>query len=133
MTAVIIIADSERHYEAAYELMIQEDADPCKLSFPTLLAYDEESHELVGMLGTQIQDSLVVCGPLVVESTYPRLRTALQLCNDYEAIMRKIGVKSFILWVDEGNIIDQSIQRYIPDGVELYAREGKRKFYIRRL
>jgi hypothetical protein len=113
--------------------MSHEGADPCKLHFPTLLAFDEETHELVGMLGTQHQDGLIICGPLVLEGSHPRLKTALQLCNDYEAIMRKMGIKSFILWVDEGNIIDQSIKRYIPDGVELYAEEGKRKFYIRRL
>jgi hypothetical protein len=133
MSVVIIIADSQRHYDAAYDLMEREGVDTCKLEFPTMLAYDTEDHELIGMLGTFHQDELIFCGPLVLESSFPRLKTALQLCSDYEATMRKMGVKSFILWVDDGNIIDQSIKRYIPDGVELYATEGTRKFYIRRL
>jgi hypothetical protein len=134
MTSVIIIADGERHYEAAKALMRAEGVEPPdKLEFPTLLAFDPQTRELVGTLGTFHQDELVFCGPLVLESTYARYRTAMELANAYEANMRKMGVKSYILWVDEGNIIDQAIKRYIPDGVELYATEGKRKFYIRRL
>lgn len=132
--AIIVIADGERHLEAARNLMRAEGVEPPdKLEFPTLLAFDPNSKELVGVLGTFHQDEMIWCGPLVLEGTYPRYRTALQLCSEYEQNMRKMGVKSFVLWVDEGNIIDQSIKRYIPDGVELYATEGQRKFYIRRL
>ena len=132
--AVIIIAANEQHLQAARSFMIAEGVEPPdKLEFPVLMAFDPETKELVGVLGTFHQDDMVWCGPLVLESTYPRYRTALALCSEYEQTMRKMGVKTYILWVDEGNIIDQSIQRYIPDGVELYAQEGQRKFYIRRL
>jgi hypothetical protein len=133
MSAIILIASNDLHYKIAYELLDAEGVEKPELTFPTMLAFDPETKKLIGVLGTFHQDELIFCGPLVLESSFPRFKTALQLCSDYEATMRKMGVKSFILWVDEGNIIDQSIQRYIPDGVELYATEGTRKFYIRRL
>lgn len=134
MQAIILIADGDRHYEAAKALMRAEGVDPPdKLEFPTMMAFDPETRELVGVLGTFHQDELIFCGPLVLESTYPRYRTALALCSEYEQVMRRMGIKSFLLWADEGNIMDEAIKRYIPDGVELYATEGTRKFYIRRL
>ena len=111
--------------------MADEGAPSVNLEFPTILAFEPD--RLVGLLGTHYQDELMIAGPLVLQSDFPRFKTALTLCEAYDHAMRTLGIKSFIMYVDKGNIMHQAIERYNPPGVEEYAREGDRIFYIRRL
>lgn len=136
MTAVLFVAQTPEQYNSCYDLMkvenvpIPEDA----LETPTLLALDPDTTELIGFVGTRVQDGFVLAGPLVLRRDHPaKVMTAMQLCEGYEAAMRKLGIKSFIMSVDDGNIMDLAIKRYNPTGMEPYAREGTTTFYLRRL
>lgn len=129
----IQVANSTGHYVAARKLMLEEGAKPVNLEFPTLLAIETEPPQVVGILGTHSQDELIVAGPLVLEGSFVRMKAALRLCEAYEAAMRTLGVKSFIMHVEDDSFFDIAIKRYNPPGLEHYATEGNVKFYIRRL
>src|SRR5262245_31528291 len=131
MKPILQIATSPGHFAIAKKLIESEGLEPVELKFPTILAFEPD--RLVGLLGTHYQDDLIIAGPLVLQSDYPRLRTALALCEAYEHAMRTIGIKSFIMHVDKGNIMHQAIERYQPPGLEQYASKGDTLFYIRRL
>lgn len=133
MPVAFQVANSTGHYVAAHHLMKAEQVEPVELEFPTILAFETEPPALVGMLGTHHQDELIIAGPLVLEGSFPRIKTALRLCEQYEHAMRTLGIKSFIMHVKDGTIMDKAIQRYQPPGLEHYATEGDIKFYIRRL
>jgi hypothetical protein len=133
MSIAYQVASSTGHYVAARNLMKEEGAAPVNLAFPTILAFETEPPGLVGMLGTHHQDELIIAGPLVLESSFPRIKTALHLCEQYEHAMRTLGIKSFIMHVKDDTIMAHAIERYEPPGLEHYATEGDTKFYIRRL
>lgn len=127
------VANSEGHYLAARRLMQEEGIHPVDLKFPTILAFQVDPPGLVGMIGTHHQEDLIIAGPLVVKSDFPGPKLALKLIEAYEHAMRTLGTKSFIMHVEDGSILDLGIQRYAPGGLEHYATEGNKKFYVRRL
>ena len=125
------IASTDEHYEACQELMSKENEPYVKLKFPTIMAFKGE--ELIGFMGTHYQDELVIGGPLVLESSKRHPRAAIMLSQFYDIAMRSLKVKSYIMHADDGNFVDRFIKRYNPPGLEEYAREGSKTFYIRRL
>lgn len=137
MSVTYQVASSDGHYVAARNLMQQEGEAPVNLGFPTLLAFETDPPELIGILGTHFQEDLMIAGPLVMKSDVPvfaRPKVAMRLCERYEYAARALGIKSFIFHVEDGTIFDQAFQRYNGwPGLEHYATEGNRKFYIRRL
>jgi len=131
MKPILQIATSPGHFVIAKRLMAEEGIEAVELKFPTVLAFEPD--RLVGFLGTHYQEDLIIAGPLVLQSDYPRFRTALALCEAYEHAMRTMGIKSFIMHVDKGNIMHQAIERYNPPGLNAYAEDNKRIFYVRSL
>jgi len=130
MQVTLQVASQPGHYVAARELIQSEGVKPVNLEFPTILAYDVESKKLVGVCGTHHQDDLLLAGPLVLESSFPRFKTALQLCEAYEHAMKMLGIKSFTMVCPKDSIIAEAIDRYKPENIELYATEGDNRFYI---
>lgn len=134
MSVSFQVASSDGQYVAARNLMKQEGVTPVNLEFPTILAFEIDPPELVGMLGVHYQEDLLIAGPLVMKSDYQKkVRVALALCENFEHALRTLKIQSFIMHVEEGTIFDKAIQRYDVPGLEHYATEGNRKFYIRRL
>jgi hypothetical protein len=123
-------AASSADYKLAHALMRNENAPKQSLGFPTMLAF--EGDKLVGILGTSIQNNMIVAGPLLLRSDKRRAFTALHLCVEYEEDLHTLGIKSYIFSAEEGGIMEEAVKRYMH-GMEPYAIENGRKFYIRRL
>ena len=133
MQVAIHIANSEPTYKSCYDLMDAEgvDRNDVKLSLPTVMALDPDTMELIGFLGTHYQDNLIIAGPMVLKEK--NIMILWRLCEAYESAMRALGITQYIMSVEDGNIMDLAIKRYDPPGMEKYAREGNRDFYVRRL
>jgi len=133
MNIALHVANSEPTYQSCYDLMDAEgvDRNDIELSLPTVMALDPSTMNLVGFIGTHYQEELIIAGPMVLKDK--SILLAWKLCEAYESAMRALGISQFIISVDDGNIMDLAIKRYNPPGMEYYAREGNRDFYIRRL
>ena|SRR5262245_36133084 len=128
------LADKPSDLQLCYELMDQEKTsrEGLELKTPCVLAFKDE--DLVGFLGTHTDDELVFGGPLVMRHNEdPPMLVVYQLCELYEISMRQIGIKSYIMSVEDDTFFDQAIKRYNPPNMEQYAREGNKTFYVRRL
>lgn len=126
------VAAAVEDFELCFKLMEAQGLSHTELQVPTVMAFEDS--EFIGFLGTHYQDELVIAGPLVLkDAEHPRVHAAYMLCELYETAMRSLGVTSYIMHVEDGNFMDQAIKRYNPPGLEQYAREGSRTFYIRRL
>lgn len=123
------IADSSWDYKAAHWLIHAEGMQAERLSFPTLLAFEEGAP--VGVLGTHIQGGMIIAGPLVIRSDRRRVITAIRMAELYEIAMRGMGVTTFLFHTEEGSAVDRFIRRY--SDMQPYATEGKQKFFIRRI
>lgn len=100
------------------------------LTTPTIVAYDGD--KVVGVVGTTIQDKMVIAGPLVLESSHRRVFLGIRLIEAYENAMRNIGVKTYIIGVEPGSLLARVKERYYPD-LKPYAEEGGMMFFTRRL
>jgi len=122
------IARNPGDYSRAHALMRSEGFAKQRLSFPTLLALDEG---VVGVIGTNITNNMILAGPLVIKSDRRRIVTAIRMVEMYEVAMKGLGIKTFIFGVDQGSFLEKLIERYgyLPP----YAEEEGKKFYIRRL
>lgn len=123
-------ADTPDHYKMCHQLMREEQEPKQVLGFPTIMAFQDQ--ELVGICGTHIVDDLVVAGPLILRSDKRRAFTALRLCVEYEAEMRRLGIKSFIFSAEIGSVMEEAVDRYMIN-MKPYAEKGSRKFYIRKI
>lgn len=123
-------AATQQDYKLAHALMRAEKAPKQSLGFPTMLAFDGD--QLVGILGTMIQRNMIVAGPLLVRSDKRRAFTALQLCVKYEEDLTSLGIRTYLFSAEEGGIMEEAVKRYMH-GMEPYAVENGRKWYIRRL
>lgn len=123
-------ARNAEDYRKARRLMKAESIKPSRLSFPTILAFEDE--ELVGFLGTDLRQDMVVAGPLVLRSDRRRTFLALRLAEMYEQAMRELGIKSLILACQPDSLTHKAIKRYFP-GLEPYAKTETELFFIRRL
>jgi hypothetical protein len=124
------VAATPQDYQAAKALLLAEGLPEQRLSFPTILGYEEDV--LLGFLATDLSQDMVVCGPLVLRSDLPRMKLALGLCEAYELAMRNLGIKAFVAAAEKGTLMDRCWQRYLPDD-KPYAEDEKRKYFIRRL
>jgi hypothetical protein len=100
------------------------------LKFPTILAINEG--DVVGVVGTTIQNKMIIAGPLAIDSSQRRVFTALRLMEAYDTAMRNIGVRTYILPVEQGSLLGKIVERYYKD-VTPYAGNGNVMFYTRRL
>jgi hypothetical protein len=123
-------ASSSHDYKLAHQLMRAENIPEDTLGFPTMLAF--EGDDLIGMCATTIKNNMIVAGPLTLRSDRRRAFTALELCVKYEEDLKALGIVSYIFSAEYGSITEKAVQRYMH-GMEPYADDGQRKFYIRRL
>lgn len=125
-----MLAASARDYAKAQDLVKAEGLPRHTLSFPTVLAWKDG--ELTGLLSTYIQKDLIVAGPLVLRSGQKRYWTLIRLIENYELVMRTVGVTSYIFSVEEDN---QAWLDKIDDvfHLEPYATQDGRNFYVRKL
>ena len=124
------LASKPDDYRKAQALMKAEGVPKQELGFPTILAIEDK--RAVGMISTNIQNDMVIAGPLVVRSDRRRVMTAIRMVEMYEMALRGMGLATFIFHVDEGTFLDRVIKRY-GDKYQPYAVEGTRKFFVRRL
>jgi hypothetical protein len=123
------LAKSPKDFHKAHALMRAEGVPKQKLGFPTLLVV--EDNDPVGLISTDIQNGMIIAGPLVVKSDRRRIQTAITMVEMYEMALRSMGIKTFIFHVEEGSFLDKMISRYSE--YQPYATEGTKKFFIRRL
>lgn len=123
------VASNPGDYNNAHSLMQAEGIPKVRLGFPTLLAIEDGTWKLVGILGTRIEKKMVIAGPLVLRSDQRRIFTAIRLAEAYEMSMRNLGIKSFIFYGEAGGLLERAINRYYPH-MEPYAVRGENKFWI---
>lgn len=122
-----IVAASPGHYQAAHRLLREEGVEKQVLGFPTVMAWDDDT--LVGICGTRIVDRMILAGPLIVRTDRKRLFTIMRLCEAYESAMMEIGIRSFILSVENESLLHRGMNRYFPDQ-EPYAKDDEYSHYI---
>jgi len=125
------LAETPEDYALCYELMKSEVVQPddVELKNPTIMALSEG--KLVAFLGSYDHEDMVIAGPMVLKEK--SILIAWMMCELYQIAMRQFGAESFIMAVDDGNIMDQAIKRYNPPGIREYSRSGTTTFYIREL
>lgn len=124
------IAGTEEDYELAHGLMLAEGLSDQRLDFPTILAF--EGDDLVGMLGTDLSDDMVVAGPLVLKAGKRRVVTYVKIGEFYEATLRALDIYSYVMSTEAGSTVAKAFAKYTPDNLP-YAKEGERLFFIRKL
>ena len=129
MTTVYKIAHTSLDYANAFALLRDEGVTGEQISFPTILAL--EDGKAVGILGTRVENKMVIAGPLVLRSDKRRSFTAMRLFEYYEHSMKGMGITSYIFNTESGHIFDKVIREKLE--LEPYASEGGRNFYIRKL
>lgn len=125
------VASNPGDFRRVHDLMRAEGITHRTIKTPTIMALTDDD-ELVGFIATEIQDHMIVAGPLVVKSDRRRVFTALRLVNAYENAMRNMGITSFIIPAEHGGLIEEFVTRYYPS-VAPYAKQQGYSFYIRRL
>jgi len=127
-----IITEPEE-YDECHALLMAEKWPPVELGHPTVTARDEQD-ELIGFVSTDLQDDLVVAGPLVLRQEKLHAFTALSLLLAYEEMIGTLGVKRYIFYVDPTKTpgLVRGIKKYFPD-LKPYATQGTKEFYVRAL
>lgn len=126
------VADSADDYMDCQALLQHEGSFPMqKLEYPTIMAFNDKD-DLVGFLSTELQDDLIIAGPLVLKQDRTRPFTALSLITIYEAALKSMGISRFIFYVDTALTkgYARGIEKYFPD-MTPYAEQGTKKFYVR--
>jgi len=125
------VATNPGDYQFAHALMRAEGVvEKQKITFPTILAYDDDN-KVVGMLGTRIINRMIVAGPLILRKDQRRPFTALRLFEFYENAMRNMGIKSFIFSTEIGHIFDKIVREKLE--LQPYAVDDGQNWYIRKL
>lgn len=124
------LASNPGDYAACQKLLKEAELPKQKLSWPTIMAFHDEDG-LVGFLSTEIQDKMIIAGPLVIKPGRRRIWTAMRLIETYENAMRNISIKSYIFSAEMGTQLDTGIQR-LYETLPYASRDG-RNFYIRKL
>lgn len=132
MSITYKLAEVPEDYEDARELLRAEQIElhDHELSFPTVLAYEDE--ECVGLMSCYIQDDMVIAGPLTLRTDVRRPITALRLCEKFERELSRAGVTRYIIHAERGTILEEAIPRYTPN-MECYHDDGTARFYIRKI
>ena len=131
MTTIYRIADGAGDYRKAHALIKAEGIEEkFQLSFPTLLAMEED--EVVGVLGTNVEQDYILAGPLVLKSDKKRSFTIVRLVDLYDTTMRACGIKSFLFCTE---LTNTKWLEYIDKvlGFKPYCEEDGRAWFIRNL
>jgi hypothetical protein len=129
MTIGYKIAVTPADFHQAHALMREEGVPEQSLGFPTVMALEDD--EIIGIIGTDIQNDMILAGPLVVKSDRKRIMSAIKMVEMYEMALRAVKISTFIFYVEEGSFLDKMIARYSE--YQPYAVQGTKKFFIRRL
>jgi len=125
------VATNPGDYQFAHALMRAEGVvEKQKITFPTILAYDDDN-KVVGMLGTRIINRMIVAGPLILRGDQRRSFTAMRLFEFYENAMKNMGIKSFIFSTEIGHIFDKVVREKLE--LQPYAVDDGQNWYIRKL
>lgn len=125
------VAEHAGDYRQCIALAAAEEQKHRRLSWPTVMAYEDE--ELVGFLSTDTSQDMVVAGPLVMKSDKRRPRLTLKLAEEYENSLRNLGIKSYIMGVLPDSIMHKAIERYVSDTSTKYGEAEGWLFYVRKL
>lgn len=126
-----VLATTPNDFAAAQELIDAEGTDDATIGHPTLMAIKDG--ELTAVLGTHITDNnFIVAGPLVIKSGAHRFWTLIRLIDEYDRVMRGIGITQYLFSVEDSNSdwLDKIEKTF---AIEPYAHERGRFFYIRNL
>lgn len=133
MTTVYKVAESGADYKRVHGLIKAEGVENAdKLSFPTIMAMDDESGECVGCLGTNTEQGMIIAGPLVIKRDRRRTHTIIRLVEAYEAVMRHCKIKSFIF---SAKADDEQWLRYIDEvlGFTPYYKDDAYAWFVWKL
>jgi len=125
------IAENGADYRKAHALIKESGMDrEFQLSFPTILAMENE--EVVGVLGTNIEQDCILAGPLVLKQDKKRSFTILRLVELYDFTMRKAGIRSYLFCTELGN---EKWLEYVErlGGLKPYSYKGGHAWFIRDL
>lgn len=131
MTTSYKIAETANDYKRVHALIKSEGVDDtASLAFPTIMAIEDE--EVVGCLGTNTQQSMIIAGPLVIKSDKKRTFTIIRLVEAYELVMKECKIKSFIF---SAKADDEQWLRYIDEvlGFEPYYKDAENAWFIWKL
>lgn len=123
------VAQSGQDYKKAHALIKEEGLDDAPLNFPTLLAWEDA--KLVGVLGTDTTQKMIIAGPLVLRSDKKRVFTLLRLLEKYEDVMRACQITSYIFSVEIGTKWLEEVETLTE--LKPYAEKDGRAFYVRNL
>lgn len=73
-----------------------------KLATPTVMAERTEHGQLLGFIGTDLSQKIVVAGPLYVDQKiglFLRSRVAFNLVECYEKVLKAVGIKAYHFYV----------------------------------
>lgn len=117
-------------FDACRVLMLAEHWPPQELGHPTVMVHHND--ELLGFLSTEIQDGLIIAGPLVVRQDRPRAVVVLDLMHAYEEILQSLGIHRYIFWADSVKTpgFVRGLKKYLPN-MKPYAVQGTKEFYVR--
>lgn len=124
-----LLARTAQDYKKAHELIKEEGMDDAPLNFPTLLAW--EGRKLVGVLGTDTSQNMIIAGPLALRSDKKRVFTLLRLIEKYEDVMRACQIDSYIFSVEVGTKWMDEVEKLTE--LKPYAEKDGRAFYVRNL
>lgn len=130
MTTTYKIAETAQDYKRVHALIKSEGMEDAALAFPTIMAIEDD--EVVGCLGTNTQQSMIIAGPLVLKSDKKRSFTIIRLVEAYELVMRHCKIKSFIFSTD---LTNEKWLEYIDTvlGFTPYHKDAERAWFIRKL
>lgn len=86
----------------------------------------------MALLGTYIENNMIIAGPLTIDPAKKRPVTAFKMLEAYDIIMRDLGITSYVLPVEQGCIVEKVIDRYYSH-ISPYSVKDGYKFYIRYL
>lgn len=118
-------------YKKAHELIKSEGQEDCPLSFPTCIAADDNG-DLIGVIGTNTDQGMIICGPLVIRSDKRHIFVMIRLIDFYERVMRDAGVKAFVFSapLDKSEWIQQIQTVY---ELKPYAIKNGHQWFVRNL
>lgn len=91
----IRIASSPADFRRCYKAM---PSYAKKLCTPTVICEREAHGELLGFIGTDLHEKIVVAAPLYIRQDiglFLRSRVALRLIECYEKVMAAVGIKAY--------------------------------------
>lgn len=124
-----LLARTAQDYKKAHELIKEEGLDDAPLNFPTLLAWEDA--KLVGVLGTDTSQNMIIAGPLAIRSDKKRVFTLLRLIEKYEDVMRACQITSYVFSVEIGTKWLDEVEKLTE--LKPYAEKDGRAFYVRNL